>query len=310
MNRSHVGSVRPASVGLVIIASLALATLSFVVRSATPAVTLAGVPAECVVAFADSRGNPTIDETVLVPDEIGAIVGTGWAPSTQLDAELYDVKFDEVYQDILTSDEDGGFAFLTPFGPADQGEWILSVYQDDPLCEAHASVLVLPLIDVLDSKFLHNIKWLYVEGITSGCRPDAFCPNGLVTRGQMATFLTRALGLPPASTDYFGDDESSIHEANINALRAAGITAGCTPTTFCPNGLVTRGQMATFLVRAFTLPVTATDYFTDDETNKHESNINRLRAASITTGCGGTSFCPNGLVTRGQMAAFLSRAAD
>jgi hypothetical protein len=124
----------------------------------------------------------------------------------------------------------------------------------------------------------------------------------------MATFLTRALDLPSTSTDFFTDDEGSVHEANINRIAAAGITAGCGPTTYCPNGLVTRAQMATFLTRAFGLPSTSTDFFTDDEGNKHEANINRVAEAGITHGCGPTTFCPNGIVTRGQMAAFLHRA--
>jgi glucose/arabinose dehydrogenase/PKD repeat protein len=160
------------------------------------------------------------------------------------------------------------------------------------------------------AKFAVDIAWLFNNGITAGCddSPPLFCPNGLVTRGQMATFLVRALDLPSTGTDYFTDDEGSVHEANINRLRAAGITAGCTPTTYCPAGLVTRAQMATFLVRAFDLPPTGTDYFTDDNSSPHEPNINRLRAAGITYGCTPTTFCPNGIVTRGQMAAFLHRA--
>jgi hypothetical protein len=68
--------------------------------------------------------------------------------------------------------------------------------------------------------------------------------------------------------------------------------------------------MATFLVRGFDLPTTSTDYFSDDSGSIHEANINRLRAAGVTHGCGGTNFCPNGIVTRGQMAAFLHRASD
>jgi PKD repeat protein len=155
-----------------------------------------------------------------------------------------------------------------------------------------------------------SIAWLSNAGITAGCSssPPMFCPNGLVTRAQMATFLGRALDLPSTSVDYFTDDTGSVHEARINALRAAGITLGCSPTRFCPDGLVTRGQMATFLSRAFDLPGTGTDWFTDDRDNTHEGAINRLRSAEITFGCGPTTFCPNGIVTRGQMAAFLQRA--
>ena len=52
----------------------------------------------------------------------------------------------------------------------------------------------------------------------------------------MASFLARAANLPATSTDYFSDDEGNTHEANINRIRAAGITTGCTATTYCPAG--------------------------------------------------------------------------
>ncbi len=162
--------------------------------------------------------------------------------------------------------------------------------------------------DWSDSKFAPDIAWAYEEGITSGCKIDLFCPNSVVTRGQMASFLARALDLPASGRDFFVDDEGSVHEGSINRIAAAGITVGCSATRFCPDGIVTRGQMATFLARAFGLPATGTDHFTDDEGNKHEANINRIAEAGITHGCGGTRFCPNGAVTRGQMAALLHRA--
>jgi hypothetical protein len=126
----------------------------------------------------------------------------------------------------------------------------------------------------------------------------------------MASFLKRALDLPATATDYFTDDESSTHEDSINRLRAVGITAGCTPTTFCPTDPVSRAQMASFLRRAFDLPPAAQDYFTDDESSTHEDSINRLRAALITYGCKPDTFCPNASVTREQMAAFLRRAME
>jgi hypothetical protein len=66
--------------------------------------------------------------------------------------------------------------------------------------------------------------------------------------------------------------------------------------------------MAAFLVRALDLPITSSDYFTDDNVSIFEGDINRLAASGITSGCGTTSFCPNDNVTRGQMAAFLKRA--
>jgi spore germination protein YaaH len=170
------------------------------------------------------------------------------------------------------------------------------------------NLLALPFTDIDDSIHWSSIAWIADQGITTGCGGGKYCPDGLVTRGQMATFLVRALDLPPTSNDYFTDDETSKHEQTINRLREAGITFGCTATTFCPNGVVTRGQMASFLVRGFHLPSTATDFFADDETNRHESAINRIAAAGITVGCDDDRYCPDGSVTRAQMATFLRRA--
>ena len=67
----------------------------------------------------------------------------------------------------------------------------------------------------------------------------------------MAAFLVRALGLGlDTEADPFTDDDGSVFEEEIETLYANGITTGCTTTTFCPTGLVTREQMAAFLIRA------------------------------------------------------------
>ncbi len=108
----------------------------------------------------------------------------------------------------------------------------------------------------------------------------------------------------------FTDISSSPFVADIAWLAASGITKGCTvdEERFCPSATVTREQMAAFLARGLHLAPTAIDFFTDDETSLFESEINRLAAAGITTGCGGMSFCPLATITREQMAAFLARA--
>ena len=165
-----------------------------------------------------------------------------------------------------------------------------------------------PLVDARFSPFESDIEWVFNEGITVGCSAERYCPDDPVTRSQMATFLVRALALPATATDYFSDDTGSVHEANINRVAAAGITSGCAPAKYCPNDVVTRGAMASFLARAFALPSTTTDYFSDDTGTTHEVNINRVAAAGITSGCSPTTYCPAASVTRGQMAAFLRRA--
>ena len=176
------------------------------------------------------------------------------------------------------------------------------------LTTASVTAVASPFRDIGGHPFENDIVWLWQSGITGGCGATAFCPNAPVTREQMASFLTRALDLPTTATDFFTDDEQSAHEGAINRLAASGITGGCAPGRFCPRSSVTREQMASFLARAFDLAAGTIDYFNDDDTSAHQTDIHRLAASGITGGCGGSRFCPRGNVTRGQMAAFLHRA--
>lgn len=169
-----------------------------------------------------------------------------------------------------------------------------------------------------------NVHERQIEGIaaadvTRGCDPPArsqFCGFVGVERGQMAAFLTRALGLPAASQDHFTDDEDSIFEDDINRLAEAGITKGCNPpenTEFCPEELVTREQMAAFLDRAYEPSDSDEDAFGDDEDSIFEDSINDIAAAGITKGCNppdNTRYCPDDVVRRNEMASFLVRADD
>lgn len=114
--------------------------------------------------------------------------------------------------------------------------------------------------------------------------------------------------LPPGGT--FWDDDQNTHEGMIEAIAAVGVTKGCDvdqPGRFCPAQLVTRGQMASFLARAFELPAAGGDYFSDDAGSVHEDNINRLYEAAVTTGYGDGTFRADQPVTRAQMASFLAR---
>ena len=95
-----------------------------------------------------------------------------------------------------------------------------------------------------------SINRLAAAGITTGCGGTKYCPSSPVLRDQMASFLVRAFDLAPSATNAFTDDNGNFHEANINALAAAGVTNGCAPGTYCPSSLVTREQMAAFIHRA------------------------------------------------------------
>lgn len=162
-----------------------------------------------------------------------------------------------------------------------------------------------------------NIEAIAAEAVTRGCNPPAnhyFCPDDQVTRGQMAAFLGRALGLSASGQNYFIDETGHLFEEDIHALFEAGITRGCDPPDnfrFCPDDPVTRGEMAAFLNRAFGYPATGGNRFGDDDGTVFEADIDAIAAAGVTAGCNppdNDEFCPDQTVTRAEMASFLARA--
>jgi hypothetical protein len=97
--------------------------------------------------------------------------------------------------------------------------------------------------------------------ITLGCGGGNYCPNNVVLREQMAAFLIRALHepgyIPPVPGSQRFNDVPPSHPfyAHIEEMATRAITLGCsgTPPLYCPGNVVTRAQMAAFMVRAFNL---------------------------------------------------------
>jgi uncharacterized protein (DUF1800 family) len=165
------------------------------------------------------------------------------------------------------------------------------------------------------------VETIIRDGITSGCGGGNYCPNSSVTRAQMAVFLLRAehgsAYVPPAAT---GTVFADVHQGDfaadwIEQLYTEGITGGCligTPPSYCPTSSVTRGQMAAFLLKIYHgtgyAPPAATGVFSDVPPSLQLAPwIEELARLYVTSGCGGTQYCPNNPVTRGQMAVFLAK---
>lgn len=111
-----------------------------------------------------------------------------------------------------------------------------------------------PFTDDDTSGHESNINRLAAAGLVGGTGGGRYSPQSPVARAQMATFVARAaayvLGAPlAAGPDAFGDDNSSTHATNIDAVAAVGIATGTGPGAFSPDAGVSRGQMAGFLAR-------------------------------------------------------------
>ncbi|MFU8803667.1 MAG: hypothetical protein ACNA8W_07665 [Bradymonadaceae bacterium] len=82
--------------------------------------------------------------------------------------------------------------------------------------------------------------------------------------------------LPP-----FVDDENNTHERDIYKLWKAGLTNGCSGGAhprYCPGRGLTRAEMAAFLRRAFNLPATSRNYFSDTRNAWYTNDVNALAA--------------------------------
>jgi hypothetical protein len=117
-----------------------------------------------------------------------------------------------------------------------------------------------PFPDVpCSSPFAPWVRELVARGITAGCGGGLYCPTNPVTREQMAVFLLKTLEgaafTPPAcTTAAFADVPcASPFAAWVQELVARAITAGCGGGLYCPTDPVTRGQMAVFLTKTFSL---------------------------------------------------------
>jgi hypothetical protein len=135
------------------------------------------------------------------------------------------------------------------------------------------------------------------------------------------TIVPDALGQTKLWTLHVGESFPDVPPSHpfyrfVETLLHVGVTAGCTATTYCPDGSTTREQMAVFLLRAregggFTPPPCTTAPFPDVScASPFAPWIQELVARGITAGCGGGLYCPTSPVTREQMAVFLLKTAE
>jgi len=173
-------------------------------------------------------------------------------------------------------------------------------------------------VDATKGPHAQAVQALAERGIFDGteCAEDRICPDAAIKRQTVAVWLVRAVDGedPPAlGGTGFGDvDGASPWTPHVERLAALEITRGCAldPPLFCPDDPVTRGQMASFLVRSFGLDPAPAAGFSDTGGGTHEAAIDALYAAGVTVGCDTNPlrFCPAQPVTRAQMATFIARA--
>lgn len=192
----------------------------------------------------------------------------------------------------------------------------------------------------IDDAHLDAVDCLSELGVVEGEQTDdgtRYFPDQDISRAQMATFVVAGLeaanvSLPPAEDQGFQDvEDGDTHASSIRRIAAAGIVQGVEDDRYHPDALVSRQQMATFLVQAVEyaadqeLRAAKTDTngiefgdlkggempFEDiPENSTHRESVAGAFELGIATGVSESRYEPFDQVHRDAMASFVARGLD
>lgn len=180
-----------------------------------------------------------------------------------------------------------------------------------------------------DEWFAEAVQVLSEEGIVQGRSDGTFGPYQPVTRAEFAVFVGRSLGLSSGTTHPFADlPPDAWYGPAVAALYELGLVNGVTSTTFDPQGMISRQQAASLVIRAFgyslslepaeglDFPIAADDVaswlqgFPDRGfiATAHQPAVAEAYRLQIVTGYSDGRFYPLGEVTRAQCVGMLYAA--
>ena len=163
-----------------------------------------------------------------------------------------------------------------------------------------------------------EIGRLSARGITLGCGGEDYCPDQVVTQGELAELLIKAVGQPnppqPATQRFIDVPPTSPFYPFVEQMALRHITLGCGGGNYCPQAAVPREQMAALVLRSlgeFDPPPPAMQRFLDvPPSNPFYAFIEEMAVRGLAVECGCDVFCPSVPLTRREAAQFLVRAFD
>ena len=180
-------------------------------------------------------------------------------------------------------------------------------------------VSTLPFDDVdVDDWFYDAVEYAYENDLMNGVSDDEFDPNGTLTRGMMVTVLYRLEGEPESRADLpFEDVEPGTwYTEAVRWAVEEGIVLGTSDTTYEPDAMITREQLATMLYRYAAYK----DYDTtqggmairefadyEDISDWALEGLDWAVNAELVNGVGNNTIAPLSSATRAETATLLMR---
>ena len=159
--------------------------------------------------------------------------------------------------------------------------------------------------------FRADINCLAYYGVTIGYGDGTFRPNADVSNEEMILFMERAAAAAGADAeavvgDFADTGSDPVHRGDM-ALLIARLLAAATTAESAVN--VTNNDDGTFAVGG--VEAKDWDYFADSRGSQnrvHDSAASALYELGVAKGTGNGNFSPSSTVSRGAMAAFITRA--
>ncbi|CEG22555.1 Endoglucanase precursor [Planococcus massiliensis] len=159
-------------------------------------------------------------------------------------------------------------------------------------------------------KYMPSVTYLIREDITKGYSDTKFGTGDPIKRVDAAIMLAKALKLD------LNDEPSGFKDVPkrgieyVNALKAEGIINGKSATEFGSNDLITRGEMAIMLTRAYRMNAVTKETAFTDVGGRYREAVAALVEYHITNGKTATTFGTVDPITRGDYAIFLYKLND
>ncbi|MFS0780430.1 S-layer homology domain-containing protein [Bacillus sp. 1P06AnD] len=151
------------------------------------------------------------------------------------------------------------------------------------------------------------IDFVASKGV-QGLNANQFGIEKDIKRADAAVMLAKVLGLDTKSAPASGfTDVPKRAITYVNAIKHAGITNGKSKTSFGSEDMITRGELAVWIQKGFSLKGEGKISFSDVKKDYVEA-VKALVSNKITNGVSKTSFGTTQKAKRGDFALFLYRA--
>ena len=163
----------------------------------------------------------------------------------------------------------------------------------------------------VSSSYYKAVNYLFQKGVTTGKTETTFGVSEHIIRADAAVWLAKELELDTVSAPPSGfTDVPRRAEGAVNALKHAGIVGGKTNVNFASYDLLTRGEIALILHRAYELSPNGTNSTFSDVSLRYQEAVDSLVANEVTKGVSIDRFGIVNHIKRGDLAIFLYRLAD